>query len=243
MWYNVTMKVTRRKLAIGLLATMVVLLALHLVFRTIEYDNWDLYELAGLFDMDSEISIATWYSTTILLFVPAAILFYIGWKKRAAHEKFAWSWFLVSAMFLFLSIDDAAMIHEKLGTINRLVGVQDLLNAINPGVFAWSWWVIYLPIAIILAIILGNWYLSLPRRTKFLIAGAAFLAVAGQVGMEIVSSYTTLATGEYIGPVWRGLQKFVGRLGLSMFLFAVVDYYLSYIKPAGDSPKIAAGRR
>jgi hypothetical protein len=222
---------------------MVVLLALHLIFRTIDYDDWDLFELSGLFDMDSEISIATWYSTTVLLFVPAVILFYIGWKKRATGESFAWSWFLVSAVFLFLSIDDAAMIHEKFSTLNRLVGLQDLLNSINPALFAWSWWVIYLPIVIVLAIVLGRWYLTLPKRTKLLVAGAVFLAITGQVGMEIISGYTTLDTGEYIGPVWRGLQKFVGRLGLSMFLFGVVDYYLGYVKPAGDSPKIAARRR
>ncbi|MDR2524466.1 MAG: hypothetical protein LBC95_02945 [Candidatus Nomurabacteria bacterium] len=222
------MKISRRGLLlIGLVGALLLLLALHLLFRTIEYDDWDHFELAGLFDMDSEISLATWYSTTILLFVPAVLLFYVGWQKRRAGEKFTWSWFLASAVFLFLSIDDAAMIHEKFSTINRLIGVQDWLNTVNSSLFAWSWWVIYLPVVLALAIVLGKWYLRLPRRTKILVASAVFLAIAGQVGMEIISSYTTLDSGEYIGPVWRGLQKFVGRLGLSLFLFAVVDYIWS----------------
>ena len=199
-------------------------LALHLIFRTAVVDDWDYWELVGLFDMDSEISLFSWYSATILLFVPAVLLFYIGWIKRKAGEKLSWGWFLASAMFLFISIDDSAMIHEKISTLNRLSGLQDVLNSINPYLFAWSWWVVYLPIVAIFGVILIRWYISLPHCTKIIIAAAIFLVVGGQVGMEMISSFVSNSTGEYVSVVWRGLQKFTGRLGLSLFLFAVIDY-------------------
>ena len=218
------MKNLRRNLAIFLTVTLVGLLLLHLIFRTANVDNWDYWELVGLFDMDSEISLYTWYSTTILLFVPACLLAYVGYKKKQSGDKFAWSWFVVSGIFLFLSVDDGAMIHEKFSTINRLTGLQDLLGG---GIFAWSWWVIYLPIAVILAIILFRWFMSLPTKTKILICARIAIAIIGQMGMEAISGMITSSTGEYIGPVWRGFQKFIGRAGLSVVLFGIVDYIIT----------------
>ena len=217
------MKNLRRNLAIFLSVTLVGLLILHLVFRTANIDNWDYWELVGLFDMDSEISLYAWYSTTILLFVPACLLMFIGYKKKQSGDKLSWAWFVVGAVFMFLSLDDGAMIHEKLSTINRLIGLQDLLGG---GIFAWSWWVIYLPIAVVLAVVLLKWFLSLPTRTKAFICIGILIAVVGQMGMEAVSSMITNSTGEYIGPVWRGFQKFVGRVGLSVVFFGIVDYII-----------------
>lgn len=221
--YNVEMKNVRRNLAIFLTVTLVGLLILHLIFRTASIDNWDYWELVGLFDMDSEISLYTWYSTTILLFVPACLLAFIAYKKKQSGDKLAWCWWVVSGVFLFFSIDDGAMIHEKLSTVNRLIGLQDILGG---GIFAWSWWVIYLPIGILLAILLCRWFLSLPLRTKVFVGAGILVAIIGQMGMEAVSSLITSSTGEYIGPVWRGFQKFIGRAGLSIVLFGIVDYML-----------------
>lgn len=226
------MKNLRRNLAIFLTVTLVGLLILHLVFRTAQVDNWDYWELVGLFDMDSEISLYTWYSTTILLFVPACLLAFIGYKKKQAGDKLAWSWFVVSGVFMFLSIDDGAMIHEKLSTINRLTGLQDLLGN---GIFAWSWWIIYLPIGIALAVVLFRWFMSLPTRTKAFIAIGLTVVVVGQIGMEAVSSLISNSTGEYIGPVWRGFQKFVGRAGLSIVLYGIFDYIFVNKKELLDS--------
>jgi hypothetical protein len=221
------MKISRWGVLAVLIGIMLLLLALHLLFRTVEIDDWDYWELVGLFDMDSEISLFTWYSTTILLFVPSILLFYIGYIKYKAGEKLSWGWFLLGSVFLFLSIDDGAMIHEKLSTLNRVVGLQDVLDNIAPNLFAWSWWIIYLPIIVVLAILLGRWFITLPLRTKILMVSAVIIAILGQVGMEAISGFITNSTGEYVGPVWRGLQKFVGRTGLSLFLFATVDYILS----------------
>lgn len=215
------MKNIRRNLAIFLTVTLVGLLILHLIFRTASIDSPDYWELVGLFDMDSEISLYTWYSTTILLFVPACLCAFIAYRKKKTGDKLSWTWWVLSGVFMFLSIDDGAMIHEKLSTVNRIIGLQDLLGG---GIFAWSWWVIYIPIGIVLAIILARWFIALPRRTKIFISVGVLIAAIGQVGMEAISSMITSSTGEYIGPVWRGFQKFVGRAGLSFVLFGIVDY-------------------
>jgi hypothetical protein len=43
--------------------------------------------------------------------------------------------------------------------------------------------------------------------------------------MEIISGLVANASdGEYVSMVWRGFQKFTGRTGLTLFLFAIVDY-------------------
>jgi len=221
------MKNVRAKLIVILAATLVGLLVLHLIFLTAQTDCDDYWELVELFNMDSEISLFTWFSTTILLFVPAVLLLYIGWKKRRAGEKLSWSWFVLGGVFLFLSMDDGAMIHEKVSTINRLTGLQDILNDINPYLFGWSWWVVYTPFVIALVFVMLRWFMSVPTRTKVLVAIAFFLAVIGQEGMEIISGMVaTSSDGEYVSMVWRGFQKFIGRSGLALFLFALVDYIL-----------------
>jgi hypothetical protein len=209
-----------------LIGIMFLLLVLHMIFMTAESSNPYYWELVGLFDMDSEISLFTWYSTVVLLFVPSVLLFYIWWLKRQAKEKLSKSWFLAGSVLLFLSIDDGAMIHEKFSTINHLTGLQDVLDGVSSTWLAWSWWVIYVPIGIVVGIILLRWFLSLPVRTRILITIAVLVAAIGQIGMESISSFVTNNTGEYVGPVWRGLQKFVGRTGLSIFLFAIIDYII-----------------
>ena len=218
------MKIKRKTLAIFLAGMMLFLFVMHLVLMTSTTDNAMYWELAQFFDMDTEISLPTWYSTVVLLFVPAVLLFYIGYYKKMAGDKEAWYWFLSSGMMLFLSIDDGAMIHEKFTTINRLSGLQGILDSWSIDLFAWSWWVIYVPLGLALLVILMKWFLKLPRRTQILMAAAVLLAFIGQIGLEIYNGYRTNISAEYIGPVWRGWQKFVGRGGLSLFLFAVVDY-------------------
>ncbi|MCL2094740.1 hypothetical protein FWH13_01345 [Candidatus Saccharibacteria bacterium] len=220
-------KSQRWKILAWLVGVMAVMLALHLILMTARSD-WETYWwLVGPFDMDSEISIFTWWSTTVLLFVPAILLGFIGWVKRQEKAKYAWGWFVAAGVLMFMSMDDGAMLHERLGAVNELSGLQGVLDGINPYLLAWSWWVIYLPVLVAIAVILVPWFLSLPRRTQVLMIVGAVMAGLGQMGMEAVSSFVTNSTGEYIGPVWRGFQKFVGRTGLSIFLFAVIDYCLS----------------
>jgi hypothetical protein len=218
------MKVNKIHIAIGLAVVLVILFILHLILMTAEIDSPEYWELSQLFNMDNEMSIPTWYSTVILLFVPALLLFYIGLIKHQAGDKMPKYWFMVGGLFLFLSIDDGAMIHEKISTINRLTGLQDVLNGFNAELLSWSWWVIYLPIGIALAVLLARWFWSLPNRTKLMVGGALLLVLIGQVAIEAYSSLVTNSTGEYVGPVWRGVEKLLGRGGLSLFLLAVIDY-------------------
>lgn len=220
------MKIKRKQLAIALAAAMVVMLALHLLFMTakVSEDNHAYWEIMQFFNMDAEISFLTWYSTVVLLFVPAILLFYIGYCKKKSGDKQAWYWFLLSGIMLFLSIDDGAMIHEKFTTLNRIFGIQNILDSWSINFFAWSWWVIYVPIGIALLAVLAKWFLTLPRRTQILMAVAVVLVFAGQVVLEIFNGFQTNSTGQYAGPIWRGIQKFVGRGGLSLLLYSIVDY-------------------
>lgn len=219
-----TMKIKRKWLGLALAGMMVFLFVMHLILMTFMTDNMVYWEIASFFDMDIEVSFPTWYSTVVLLFVPAVLLFYIGYCKKMAGDRQAWYWFLLSGVMLFLSINDGAMVHEKFTTLNRALGIQNILDSWSIDLFAWSWWVIYVPVGIVLLATMMKWFLALPRRTQVLMALAVILAFIGQVGLEVFNGFVTNTSGEYVGPVWRGLQKFIGRSGLSLFLFAIVDY-------------------
>lgn len=227
-------KFSSKKILFILVGIMALLLVLHTIFiNLIHTDNQDYWQLVQLFDMDAESSLFTWYSSVILLFVPSLLVLYVWLLKHQAKEKYNSGWLIAGLTLLYLSIDDVATIHEKFSLINSLTGFQGLLNHISSTWLAWSWWVAYIPLAILVGVLLWRWFWNLPKRTKIIIVIAIAVAALGQVGMEAVSSYVTNSTGHYVGLVWRGYQKFVGRLGLSIFLYAIIDYIMA-------SPEIRA---
>ena len=223
------MKINLKKLFITLLVIQLVFFALHMIFRTGMIESRDIYELASFFSADLENSLPTWYSVVVLLFGSALLLFYIGWCKKKAGAKYYKNWIGLGAIFVFLSIDDSAMFHERLGALNRVIGLQPVLDGINPYVFAWSWWVIFLPAFMFIGIFFIKWFFDLPNRTKALFVASAFLLLLGQVGGEMLSSYLTHSTGEY--PIaLRGVTKLIGKgFGFSLFLWSIVDYIHRYM--------------
>ena len=213
------MTISKTKLGIFLGAVLGVLGLIHIAMV---FSGQQDEELLSIFRMDFEASLLTWYSAVILLFVSAVLAFYIGWSKRKVGAKFANHWIVLSGLLLFLSIDDGAMVHEKISTVSSMIGLQDILNSISAELFAWSWWVIYLPIFALICVFLIRWFVTLPLRTKLLFALAVLLVGVGQIGLEAFSSYLNATSGYDV--FWRGIEKLVGRAGLSVLLFAIVDY-------------------
>lgn len=76
------------------------------------HDN--VYGLVKLFDFDTEKNIPTFYSTIALFFVSVLLLFI-----TLAHKKlksFYLHWLGLAIIFLFLSVDEFAEIHERIFT-------------------------------------------------------------------------------------------------------------------------------
>lgn len=129
-------------------------------------------------DIDSEGTPGAYYSALGFL-ATALVAGHMAHHESGRSQRRFWA---VTAFLLgFLSIDEAASIHE---------GFQVLGNFIVPrtGIFYFSWWAPYLlALAPVLAVMTPG-LLSLPKQTRntLVISGAIFLT--GAVGVELIEA-------------------------------------------------------
>lgn len=128
----------------------------------------------NIVNVDSELSLSTWLSSLGL--VAAAIM-----MVNVARQPTRWSthWRALAALFVLLSADEAASLHEKL--------VEPLRDAFDTGgVFLFAW---VIPGAIgvaLLVLILRRFVFDLDRRVRPIFLLAAALYVGGALGFEMI---------------------------------------------------------
>lgn len=176
--FSVSPRASRRLVA--LLAISAVALCLLSVGAGIMY----LYDLPGsrmavaLFSVDEETSVPTWFAT-VVLFTIALTTAAIGYQYSVDRRSLT-AWWALAAGFLFLSVDEAAEIHERVG---YLIGVDGVLHDAR-------WIVVWLPMAALVGLpILWQLWKSSRQLVVGLIAGAVVF-LSGAVGAEIVNSHT-----------------------------------------------------
>jgi hypothetical protein len=114
-----------------ILAADVSVLLLHVVNRASGLDK-------RLFDLDLEANLPTWLSS--IQFFGVALGAALLSRQSAGRRVLAWRIFAL--LFVFLSIDEAAQIHEEI--VDRV--------ATSPSQDAWFWPVFYVPIgAVVIA--------------------------------------------------------------------------------------------
>ena len=176
-----------------------------------------------IFDVGGEGNIPALYSVFLLLF-SGIILGIIADVKKAAHSPYTRYWQILAAIFVFLSIDEAISIHERVG--------NPLRNTLNVGGFFYFAWVI--PASILVVIFLLGFFrfiLALPTNTRalFLLAGGIY--IAGTLGMESVSGYYAHLQGED-NIVYAGLtaiEELLEMGGIVIFIYGLLSYLKLYL--------------
>src|SRR5512142_3285394 len=127
--------VVRRRVAVVLGASILVLLGLHLAVNVIRIvtGHGDMMGLLPLFDFWLEQNVPTLFSTLILV-AASALLYYVHVLKRQQDPKATRHWQFLSWAFLYLAVDEFAELHEKLSKpTQRITGFL-------PGSFEhWGW--------------------------------------------------------------------------------------------------------
>src|SRR5262245_18430826 len=205
------------------------LLALHLASQIARFGFGRDYQLglAAKVYLGSESSIPNWFST-ILLLACAAVLFVIG---SGAPRADAMRWRVLGAVFVALSLDEAAALHDLASPVfasvfTRLatvVGGPVVALARKPN-YAWE-----IPGAIVAAVV-GLAYVPflarLPRSTRngFVLAGIVYVGAA--VGIDFVEGWYSGLHGPR-NPVFVALltcEETLEMVGASIFLYALLRY-------------------
>ena len=135
------------------------------------------YTLRTLFDFDIELNIPTFFSAVALL-LSSIILSMIAWGKKKMDLSY-FHWLGLAIVFLFLSIDEFAALHERL-----ISPIRTMLNA--SGWLYYSWIIPYGGALFLLIIVYFRFWIRLPRETAILFGLSAALFVAGSIGLEMI---------------------------------------------------------
>jgi len=73
-------------------------------------------DLKILFDITREANLPTWFSSTQAVVVGLIAWVYARQRKGLTSRQSATGWYVIAAFFIYLGIDDAAQLHERVAT-------------------------------------------------------------------------------------------------------------------------------
>jgi hypothetical protein len=179
-----------------------------------------------MFDVGGEQNVPALFST-MLMFVIAGIAFVLAWAERANGLRDAWGWFGIGVIFVFLGIDETAMLHEKLAApLRENLGVGGLLF------FAWI-----LPYGIAVGLLVVGYFrfvMRLPGRCTRLVIASAAVYLGGALVMEALNGahFETMSDDGILGYVAMVMVEEIAEMaGLAMFLHAELEYAVTVFEP------------
>ncbi|OJU13659.1 MAG: hypothetical protein BGN86_14060 [Caulobacterales bacterium 68-7] len=185
-----------------------------------------------MLDLDSEDSVYTWLSQLVLALCSLA-LFDIGVRAQSASKMVRSYWFLLSAAFLVLSMDEMLSFHEKLNFAMAAVMT-------HTGYFYLPWVLPALAVCLIGLVACVPFVRRLPKTVAalFLISGAIY--ISGAVGMEMIAGHILSDNGGFEGapPIYRlevAIEEGLEGLGALLFLTTLVLNKARLIEPSLSS--------
>lgn len=182
------------------------------------------FKRISIFDLDQEANIPTFYaSAAILLCAVLLALIAIIRRKQAKRDYLYWAG--LSAVFLFLSIDEFATIHEYL--------VKPLRNALHlSGIFYFAWVIPYIVVGFILFLVYLRFLFSLPQKVRNLFIIAGIIYIVGAAGFEMVNVYWSNHYGEKNASyaLLTSCEEILEMLGILVFIHALTTYIASELQ-------------
>jgi hypothetical protein len=208
------------RVLVFLLALTGVLLLAHIASQIFLFSlGWGYrnFWLIKLFDFGRETNIPTLYSTLLLLLSSVlCILLYRSGKQHGSPG--AGYWAVLSALLLFLGIDETAMVHEAM--------IEPLRAEFGTsGVFYFAWVIPYGILLLVVVLTFVRFVLTLPGRIKTLIFVAGGIYITGVLLFEMFGgSYADVHSTRTIPYAIMVLfEETLEMIGLSIFVFALLS--------------------
>lgn len=155
-----------------------ILIMIHSIILGIYYyiDDPDKFDFVQMFDLDMEANIPTLFSS--LLFTAASFLFFLNGKREYAKRKYWWG---LSIIFLFLSFDESANIHENIGDLT-----EKFVDA--SGFLYYPWVLSYILFVLILGVAYFRFFWRMEHKIFWRFVLAAVIFLSGAVGFELLGA-------------------------------------------------------
>ena len=202
------------------IATCLILIHIPLQIYRVSTEGGDtLFGLGFLFDLDHEQSFPAFYSSVALLF-SSILLGIVYLAKLKTKATFSNHWLSMATIFLFLSLDEALLFHERLTP-----PFKEFLHASG---FLYSTWIVpYAILVIAFVSVFLEFIFHLPKKTRreFVIAGLVF--VMGAIGFESISAIRYDALQTTIDPFYillSTIEEALEMAGVILFIHALTSY-------------------
>ena len=215
---NPMLVVSSRAAAVVLSIAIFTLVAASVAGQVLKYRfNHDhMFGLVNLFNLDGEMNLPTWYAATTLL-TASVLLWIISRARRASGDGDARYWAGLAAIFLYLSADEAAFIHELLNPVLRP-------RHFLPGFLYYGWVVAGIAAVAVVGLLYTGFVLRLAAPVRRLFILSAFLFVGGSLGIEMLSAQYAWRQGtdnlEYA--LLTTLEEAMEMTGVAVFIYALL---------------------
>lgn len=177
-----------------------------------------LFGFVRLFDLNGEANIPAWFSAMGLL-TASLLLALIASATRTTAGRYVRHWWGLALVFAYVSLDEAASIHELSGEPLRLALELD-------GWFRYAWVVPASVLVMIGLVVYFPFLLRLPRKTCYAMLIAAALYLGGAVGLELVEGrHDSLYGIETLTLQFLVLaEEVMEMLGVAVFVCTLLAY-------------------
>ena len=171
-------------------------------------------DYAHLFDLDAEANLPAWYQTALLL-VSAVLLWVIG-ASRPATDGFRRHWKFLAWVFVYISADENASLHETMG-----FWISEHLGD-SMGVYAWL--IPGIAFVIFMGFVTWRFLRALPPpiRRGMMIAAAVY--VAGAAGVELIEAPMDSMVGTLPFSAVVVVEETLEMAGLVIFIHTLLSY-------------------
>lgn len=209
----------RPKKILGFLLLIILLLEIANIIGLIFYfsDNTTGW-LFNLFNIRTEGNIPAYYSSITILFA-SFLLGFISMFRRLNGLSYS-LWLVLSLIFLYLSIDEAVQLHERVGII-----VDN--NFDLTGYLSWGWVIPYGTLFIIFSLVYFFKFLpQLPKRIAWLFIISGSIYVIGAIGVEMIGAknYHSDNFSEVVNAICYSIEEFLEMLGIALFIYSLLLY-------------------
>ncbi len=173
-----------------------------------------------LFDLNTEANIPTLFSTLLLLFCFALLLFIHYTLPHITRP--GWHWYSMSMVFLYLAIDENTSLHEGF-----IVVFRETFNL--KGYFYYAWIIPYSLIFLGISLFFIPFFRKLPRLVMINFSIAALIYLGGAIGMEMIGGRHDYLYGRSKATyaLYYSLEETLEMLGLTIFIGSLLQYIVT----------------
>ncbi|MFC3688771.1 hypothetical protein [Aquipuribacter hungaricus] len=132
--------------------------------------------------LNEEAGLPAWTSSALLLLTAQALWLLADADATTRRRRWVLQERVLAGLFVYLSVDEATALHEQ--TIAPLRSALDL-----GGALFFAWVVLYLPLALVVAVLCLRWVRGLPPVAGRLVVLSGVLFVGGAVGVEMLGAW------------------------------------------------------